>query len=455
LAGLAPLVLICWIIVSIIFFQKYSPPVAALLSVFGGSLFLPVYIIDLPGLPELNKSSIISIGLLLGGVLSDKSKKYIFKLNAYDLPMILWCFVSPFASSISNNLGLYLGLSGSIENFLNWGVIYWAGRKYFSNKDSLHLFSKSFIIGGIAYAPLILWELRMSPRLNVMIYGYFAHEWRQHFRYGGYRPIVFMNHGIMVALFMASSAVLVYWFWKSKYLEKVRNTKISYIAIALIITAIFCRTASGWFFLIVGIGIFSHYKKKNTTRMIKFLLLFIPVYIFTRISNFITAEMVESIVSYVVDDERVQSLSVRLLQEDLFSVKALNRPIFGWGGMARAWPVNPETGRELVRMIDALWIILFAKYGIFGCFNTFLAIGLGPWCLIKYREKTIKYNRGNDSPIPIDGIVLALLVTFFLLDLLFNGMVNPIYIMCSGAILSFYLRIKNNDVSIEKSVQSI
>lgn len=57
---------------------------------------------------------------------------------------------------------------------------------------------KVLALACLAYSLLALWEVRMSPRLNREIYGFFGHSWSQHVRYGGYRPILFLNHGIWV-----------------------------------------------------------------------------------------------------------------------------------------------------------------------------------------------------------------------------------------------------------------
>ncbi|MBI9099202.1 MAG: hypothetical protein JEY91_12025 [Spirochaetaceae bacterium] len=97
-------------------------------------------------------------------------------------------------------------------------------------------------------------------------------------------------------------------------------------------------------------------------------------------------------------------------------------------------------------MIDALWIIMFAKFGFFGLINLFLAIGIGPWFLMKISDNS-KHKKAivKNETLPIDGIILSILVVFFLLDLLFNGMVNPIYILCAGSLLSYYLEKKDEN----------
>ncbi|MBV5327317.1 MAG: hypothetical protein JZU65_06720, partial [Chlorobium sp.] len=84
-----------------------------------------------------------------------------------------------------------------------WGVPFLAGRIYFKDESTIKDLHRGIIIGGLIYMVLCLYEIRMSPQLNNMLYGFFPHSWVQHLRYGGFRPIVFMQHGLMVALWMA------------------------------------------------------------------------------------------------------------------------------------------------------------------------------------------------------------------------------------------------------------
>ena len=52
-----------------------------------------------------------------------------------------------------------------------------------------------------------LFEVRFSPQLNIWIYGFFQHDFQQMIRGGSFRPIVFLPHGLWVALFFLSTLV--------------------------------------------------------------------------------------------------------------------------------------------------------------------------------------------------------------------------------------------------------
>jgi len=431
MSGLAPIVLITWTVFSISLFFVTSPRRAVIISVFGGVLLLPIYTMDFQGFPELDKNKIIAMGIFLGGLLAGSQKEIPLQLKKHDMPMVFWCFVIPMATALSNRLGVYYGLSAIAENFLGWGIFYWAGRKYFGTAASMRTLTRAFLFGGLIYIPLIFFEIRMSPRLHRMIYGFFAHEWRQHFRYGGYRPIVFMEHGLMVALFMAACTVIAFWLWRNKSLFQIGRIPMSLFTVTLIAAAILCRSANGWAFLTIGITLYFSYSRSSSPKIIKLLLLAVPIYIVLRITNTVSAELVQSIADVFFDDERVASLSLRLWQEDLFTVRALERPFFGWGGFGRAWPIDSATGEELIPMVDPLWVILLGWHGFFGLISVFMAVGIGPWGLLKS-------TRENDEFL-IDTVVLCLITVFFMLDSLVNAMINPVFILTAGALLSRYL----------------
>ncbi len=430
--ALAPVVLISWIFVTIILFLKYSPQKAIVISVFGGMLFLPVYDIELFSFLTLNKSSVIALGIILGELLSGSRREFLPRYSIYDIPILLWCFLSPELSSISNGYGVTGGISPIISNYLSWGVFYWTGKRYFINNEHIQTIIKAFIFGGLAYLPLILYEERFSPRLNINIYGYFAHVWRQHKRYGGWRPIVFMEHGIMVALFMVCVSLVFFWLWRSGKISKIKNISISFITIILIIATVLCRVAAGWAYLLFGVLLFSVYKKKNSVFLLKTILLLIPVYMALRINQFISSESIGNIAASIFDDERAGSLGLRLLQEDLFTVKAMQRPFLGWFGLSRAWPVNIETGRVLVKMIDSFWMIIFTRYGLLALFSVYIGIGIGPFLILLSLEKRTNH-------ISIELVLLCLIVILFMVDTLLNGMINQMYIMVSGSLLGYYL----------------
>lgn len=61
------------------------------------------------------------------------------------------------------------------------------------------------VIAGLIYTVPMLYEIRMSPQLHTIFYGYFPHSFGQQARGGGFRPVVFMGHGLLVGFLRLSS----------------------------------------------------------------------------------------------------------------------------------------------------------------------------------------------------------------------------------------------------------
>jgi hypothetical protein len=170
------------------------------------------------------------------------------------------------------------------------------------------------------------------------------------------------------------------------------------------------------------------------------LLLLVPLYIGIRVTGSITIADVQSTAASVFDEGRTDSLRIRLVQEELFTARAMERPMFGWGRASRAWPMDAYTGREMVGMWDSLWIIFFSLNGFFGLATWIICMLTGPWLTLRRIIKTTTPQRAESS-IVIEAM-LSLIVIIFMVDSLFNGMVNTVYILISGAIVSSALRIE-------------
>jgi len=64
----------------------------------------------------------------------------------------------------------------------------------------------------VFYTFFLFIELTASPQLNRWIYGYHQSQFIMAMRAGGYRPMVFMRHGLNVAFFNLNGYVAVVFF---------------------------------------------------------------------------------------------------------------------------------------------------------------------------------------------------------------------------------------------------
>ena len=442
---LVPLMFFGWPFVSLFFFTKLKPHCAVLATVIGGVLFLPMANYNLPGLPAYSKVTVIAMSLVFAGRVSGKRRLFSYDFSKYDLPMILFC-LCPVPTSIANGLGFYDGISGMLTQTLLWGVPYAAGRVYFKNTEALKDLCFYIILGGLLYVPLCLYEIRMSPQLSNMIYGIFPHSFAQHVRGGSYRPIVFMQHGLMISLWMAISTYVTFWFWRSNLIKHFNGLPISLCFWVMLLTTILCKSVNGFFVLFISCSLYlgSSVIKLRTSLLL--VLYVIPLYLIFRLNNIITTDDVVLFVSKFVDSARSGSLEIRLVQEDLFIEKALLRPFLGWGGYGRGWPMDPDSGRKMVQMIDSLWLITFSSKGFLGLISLYSMMLVGPFQAVKFVKHKGKLNEWST----LCPLALALAVVFFMIDMLLNGMINSIYILISGALLGWYLEKKKASANQDK-----
>ena len=176
-----------------------------------GWIFLPpARGINLPGLPMYTKEFAVAYAILLGVLISDSSRIFSFKFRLIDIPVVLYV-TAPFMSSVTNGLGAYDGLSAVYSNIFMFAVPYFIGRIYIRTPDDIKQVAIWIVISGLILSPFVLWESRMSPNLNYKVYGYHAAQFGMSVRLGGYRPIIFMRHGLEVGLWLATSAAVAGW----------------------------------------------------------------------------------------------------------------------------------------------------------------------------------------------------------------------------------------------------
>ena len=87
---------------------------------------------------------------------------------------------------------------------LEWGLPYFIGRIYLGNFKWMRELAIAIFIGGLVYVPLCIYEMKFSPILHMQVYGFAQNSIAQQIRLGGWRPMVFLPHGIAVGLFMSA-----------------------------------------------------------------------------------------------------------------------------------------------------------------------------------------------------------------------------------------------------------
>jgi hypothetical protein len=443
------LALLVWPLVILVLAARLPLPTLVLVGLIGGYLFLPTRAgWDFPLLPRLNKDSIPALVVLLLAVLMCRSsaqtgsKKadpdglnrpgWIPSSSAALIPLTL-IIVGAFITVATNrdpliygpvripNLRLYDAFSMTLAALMTLLPVF-LGRKLFAHPDRQHLLLKVLVVFALGYSLLTLFEIRMSPQLNHLVYGFFPHDWLQHIRSGGFRPVVFLSHGLALAIFLAMAVLAAFGLARCEQSSRKRL----YFA------------AGGWLLLTLALA--------NSLGALLIALMLVPVVILlgTRLQIMIAAMLAvtaltypilrsmdviptEQIVSIVREDishSRSYSLEYRFLQEDQQLAHASERPLAGWGTFGRS-RVFDELGRD-VSTTDGMWIVTFAQRGWIGYLGFYGLLCL-PIILLIFR------NRGTG--LEPETAVLALVLSAQLIDTIPNGFVSPISWLITGALL--------------------
>lgn len=418
--------LMAWPVLSLGFFVFFPPRRALLLSLFGGWMFLPVARLEIPGMPDYGRAHAIAIGALLGVALFDPHKLLRLNVRWFDLPIVGWC-LSAGAASLANGLGSYDAASVTLHRIVTWGVCYLLGRIYFSDYAGLVALAKALFAGGLVYAPLCLLEIRLSPQLHTWIYGFHQHSFGQAARGDAWRPVVFMEHGLAVGLWMALAALAGLWLWKSKRLPaSILGVPSGVAVVALAVVAVLCRSTGALALLVAGVAVLA--ARRTWAPALVGLLLVAPfLYIGLRASALWSGQNLVDLVAEV-SPTRAESLSYRLRAEDLLVEHALRQPFLGWGGYGRNRPIAFDAS-AVPMATDGFWIIAFGQCGVFGLASALALLLLGP-AVLWFRLPPEGWGADRLAPVAVAALVLAL----FMIDCLFNAMMNPLFCLFAGGL---------------------
>jgi hypothetical protein len=426
---LAHAVLVGWVPFVLMLFLTLPQRRAVLAAFILGWLFLPVMGYSIQGLPDFDKTIAVNLGALLGFVIADQGRALMaYRPHWLDLPMAVYC-LCPIASSLSNGLGLYDGLSAAFSQTVQWGVPYLIARTTFTSLAHLRELALGIVLAGIVYAPLCLYEVRMSPQLHNIFYGFYQHSFVQTMRMGGFRPMVFMNHGLMVAMLMGMSTLVAGWLWYSGALRRVWGVPMGLIALGLLITAVLCKSATALGAL--GLGMMGLWATKHLRTALPLIILVAmpPMYLAGRSAGVIPKEFLISSAGAIAGEPRAESLEFRLEEEEPLYQRAMKRPIFGWGGWNRSRQIADTDEEEgyTTQVTDSLWIVALGQNGFVGLFSVVGALLLPP--LVAFW--LVPYPQRSQGPGAI-VTVLMLINVLFMFDCLLNAMVNPIYLLALG-----------------------
>ena len=431
------LALFAWPAVVLILAQKYRAPLACTLALLLGYLLLPTSTsFDLPVFPALTKNSIPALSVLLFMVLmgitrsrddelSLLPKNWVVRvaLLSYVLGVLMTVLTNGdylrYGPTTLPGLRIYDGLSqvlGAIIALLPMLL----ARKFLARPEHHVLLLQVLCIAALGYSLLALIEVRLSPQLNMWVYGFFPHSFLQHVRSGGWRPLVFLDHGLILSLFFSMSvfAAAAMWRWESKNRGR-------YVAamLWLLVILVLSKSLGALLITLMLLPVAMMLPARSQLIVAAVFAGIVLVYPMVRSAGLVPINRLHNMAEQI-DPARAASLQVRLENEESLLRKAHARPIVGWGGWGRSRVYDPETGRDM-SITDGYWIIALGVGGWVGYLSIF-----GMLCL----PIALLLRRCKQYQIGVETGVLALILTANLIDLVPNSSITPITWICAGAL---------------------
>lgn len=459
-----------WPLVSIILFRIFSPKEAIVWTVLGGYLLLPAGLaVDLPGLPPIDKVLVPSVTVFFLARLFVRKQELTSRIaqtglrvakpigmvgaaevvNSEDAGQIKTTFVrkqskianlllaltviGPFFTAATNQdpysvgprilpgVTYYDGLSLAILAAIQL-IPFIVGRMYLNTREGQEALTKAIVIGAMAYSFLMLIEIRLSPQLHIWLYGYFPHSFAQTVRDGGFRPVVFLGHGLLVAIFTTMAALASLTLYRC-YPNK-EGKRWLYAGLYLALMLILTKSVGAFVIFMTLAPVLLFLPMRGMKTVLAGMAMIVLVYPMLRSADLLPIDDVLSIASDF-SAERAESFQYRVRNEDALLAKANERPLFGWGPWSRYRIYDENSGRD-VSTTDGAWIIQFGVNGWTGFIAMFGLLTLPVFLLTRSK---------NTAVLDLMSAGLCFVLVAKLVDLLPNSDASPILWLIVGSIV--------------------
>ena len=430
------LALILFVPLSGLAFMALRPPAAVATVLISATLFLPEQVeFDAALIPPMGKITISSLCALVGVLVTSRSRVFGALPDPYVTGLSGSLLVANVFTTLTNRdplvygttfiqgLTLHDAISDTVRITLSAVIPFFLGCSLFRTRSDLVDLLRVIVIFALAYVPFILVELRMSPQFHRWVYGFHQHEFIQTIRDGGYRPMVFMQHGLALANFIFAGLLA------ATVLAKLRLPILglpAWVAAAVLGSILLvCKSMAALVYGLVAVPIVLLWRARSQIRLALLLALVVLAYPALRSTGVFPASTLVDLSARVAQD-RADSLGQRFWHEDRLAKKAGERPLFGWGGFGRNRIYDAEGVDRSVT--DGAWI---GTYGSGGAAGFVCIFGLLTIPVFRARSALRKLVEGPDR---ILLAALALLVAFGDIDLLPNGLFSALPLFLAGAL---------------------
>jgi hypothetical protein len=435
--ALAFLMLLIWPAVTAMLFRRLPVERAFIWTILGGYLILPPLVLfDLPLIPPLDKHSIPALCAFFALWLQQGHMPSLVPQSLLAKVMLAIFLLSGMGTVLTNNDPIIIGVVylpalptsevviGVASQFLAVLPMLLA-QDLLKRPEHIREIVLAMVIAGLLYSVPMLIEVRLSPQINIWVYGFFQHSFEQMIRYGGYRPIVFLQHGLWVALFAFTAAACALLLLK---IEQTRRARYFAATIYLAVVLVLCKSAGSLIYMVCFAPLVLFTGQRMQIRIAAIVALVVVLYPILRGGGLVPTDAIFS-QAVALDEERSRSLAFRLMNEDVLLERAAERPIFGWGGWARNHLHDPVSG-QLATVIDGLWVVAIGASGWAGYLGLFGLLTLPLFFLVQRAKSLDLASAPYVAP-------LALLLAFNLVDLIPNATLVSYTWLIAGALLGY------------------
>jgi hypothetical protein len=441
--ALAFLALVAWPVVCLAAFARFRPQVAVLIAFMGAMLLLPEKTeIKFPFQP-LGKQEFAAIGAILGVLLVGAARRKLMAAKPFR-GAEAWVFVimaGAFGTSRVNQEPLAYHSRVFLEPLTTWEAIsvcvgdvytylipFLLGRALFRTREDATTLLRAFQLCAILYVPFIFTEILLSPQMHNWVYGFAQHDFIQTMRAGGYRPMVFMGHGLGLTIFLAAAVLAgnVLTLAKRASVLRLRGRHIS---IALMIVLLGCKSLGAAVFAIMFTAVLHVLAPRWQLRVLLAFAALVVLYPVSRATEVFPHRECVQFIKDTAGPDRAQSLEFRFDNEAKLSEHAAKKALFGWGRFRRNMLFESPYKDQPTSVSDGFWIVIYGVRGIVG-FVCLFGMLLTPLFLLR---KKLKYITSGEDRYLLVG--LACMLMMYTIDLLPNGLFTNFPIFFAGAVL--------------------
>lgn len=429
--------LLAWPLVALWLFRRLGVERGLIWTILGGYLLLPPLVaVNFPVVPDLDKDSIPALAALVIGLALTGKGVSLLPDNPFGKMLILIFVMSPFATILTNAEAVPRGpmwingvsIYDSLAAVANQGLAilpFFLARRYLAEASAQRQLLVALVVAGLVYSVPMLIEARLSPQINVWVYGFFQHDFFQTIRFGGYRPVVFLPHGLWVAFFTLTCLLAAAALWRENVTGS--RLKLTGIALYLALMLVICKSAGPLVYAAAMLPLLLLVSRRAQVLLAAGIATLVILYPLLRGLHLVPMEAIIA-TAQGINADRAASLAFRVTNEEALLNHANLKPWFGWGGYGRNLLYDPQTGAGL-SIADGAWIITLGIYGWLGYLAQFGLLVL-PLMLLAY--ETLKNpQEGIAAPVA----ALALILAANLLDLLPNATLEPLTWLMAGALL--------------------